>query len=395
MSAAPSPQTEPATAHAAGPGALLPQLPIYTAQRLGRERAALAEALRERLLSAGLGWPAWSDARPGRLELVVGDLGAEPLLSRSAAALIERHGELLLDGLGAAALATGAQRLVLAVPEGPLLAPTRALCRGRSVELLVTPPAYPSRPGLLLGDASERAWIVPASRLVAFGAVVQGRQDRQDRQGRAAPHLCTIAGAVRAPQVVDLAALSPSERTPVALVRRCGGAADGAAAWVAIRDGAPSGVLWPAESELPIGCQELLVLPASHELVRRLRRGEPAFLERARNACLSCRLCTDLCPEAQAGVELAPHRILRGLALGKSPSLFTDEAARCTGCGTCSALCPAELLPASQLRQLQTGTPLTPLEDRDPERGVGLPPPRQVGRALLLARLGLADYDTV
>lgn len=385
MSAAPSPRIEQATRPAAGPGPLLAQLPIYTAQRLGRERAGLAEALRERLLAAGLGWPAWSDARPGRLELVVGDLGAEPLLSRNAAALVERHGDLLLDGLGAAGLATAAQRLVLAVPEGPLLAPVRALCRGKAVELLVTPPAYPSRPGLLLGETSEHAWIVPASRLMAFGAAAQGR---------AAPRLCTIAGAVRSPEVVDLAALLPAERTPVVLVRRCGGAADGAAAWVAIRDGAPAGVLWPSESELPIECQELLILPAAHELVQRLRRGEPAFRERTRNACLSCRLCTDFCPEAQAGVELAPHRILRGLALGGSDAQLTDEAARCTGCGTCSALCPAGLLPASLLRQLQAAPPPgIPLEDRDPERCVGLPPPRQVGRALLLARLGLADYD--
>lgn len=389
MSAAPSPGIDqaarPAARPAAGPPALLPQLPIYTAQQLGRERAGLAEALRERLLTAGLGWPAWSDARPGRLELVVGDLGAEPLLARGAAALVERHGDLLLDGLGAAGLATGAKRLVLAVPEGPLVPAARALCRGKSVELLVTPPAYPSRPGLLLEEASERAWIVPAPRLAAFGAVAQGR---------AVPRLCTIAGAVRAPQVVDLAALLPAERTPLALVRCSGGAADGAAAWVAIRDGAPAGVLWPAESELPLECQELLVLPAAHELVRRLRRGEGAFRERARNACLSCRLCTDLCPEAQAGVELAPHRILRGLALGTSDAQLAEEAARCTGCGTCSALCPAELLPASLLRQLQAATALpVPLEDRDPERCVGLPAPRQVGRELLLARLGLADYD--
>ena len=379
------------------------ELPPYTARRLGEERAGLARALRERLLRAGLSWPEWIDARPGRLLVLLGDLGAEALLGRNAEALLSEHGSLLLDGLGGLALATATKRLVLAVPSGPLVAPARALCRGSSVEVMETPAAYPSRPltwtGGALGAAlspSGRTWVLPAAQLAAFGAAAQGR---------AAPRLCTIAGAVRQPTVVDLTplvALPAAERTPAALVRRAGGAQ--VAAWVAVRGGAPAGELWPAEAELPPDCEQLLILPAAHELVARLRLGEPQRLLRARNACLSCRLCTDLCPEAGDG--LVPHQILRRLALGSEPQALWAAAARCTGCGACSALCPAELLPGAVLQGLQRaaqaaghqpGAPtlreLDAALDAEEEAGPrDRPSLRPLARGLLLTRLGLAEY---
>jgi Pyruvate/2-oxoacid:ferredoxin oxidoreductase delta subunit len=388
-----------AAAVAAVGGGRSAELPPYTARCLGEERAGLAQALRERLLQAGLFWPEWIDARPGRLLVLLGDLGAEALLGRGAEALLERHGSLLCDGLGALALATATKRLVLAVPSGPLVAPARALCRGSSVEVLETPAVYPSRPVEALGsllEPSGRTWVLPASRLAAFGAAAQGR---------AAPRLCTIAGAVQKPGVVDLApllALPATERTPAALVRRAGGAA--VAAWVAVRGGAPAGELWPAEAELPPDCEQLLILPVAHELVARLRLEPQQRLLRARNACLSCRLCTDLCPEAGSG--LAPHQILRRLALGGEPQALWAAAARCTGCGACSALCPAELLPGAVLKDLQRGAQAAGLapgaptlreldealaaeEAVGPKDRAGL---RPLARSLLLVRLGLAEY---
>ncbi|MGI6082916.1 MAG: SLBB domain-containing protein, partial [Limnochordia bacterium] len=50
----------------------------------------------------------------------------------------------------------------------------------------------------------------------------------------------------------------------------------------------------------------LIVLPSDHPHVRRMRRPISISLERAVTACCQCRLCTDLCPRALLGHELAP-----------------------------------------------------------------------------------------
>src|SRR5262249_13092829 len=71
-------------------------------------------------------------------------------------------------------------------------------------------------------------------------------------------------------------------------------------------------------------------------------RGGRFTLRRAVDACLQCRRCTDLCPPAQLGAPLAPHRALRALLVENGAQLAT-EAAHCTRCGVCFLACPYEL----------------------------------------------------
>ncbi|HRI48789.1 MAG TPA: 4Fe-4S dicluster domain-containing protein [Pseudomonadota bacterium] len=459
MSAPPSHLLPLSTAGAAGrtPPAALPErgeLPPYTATVLGARRAELARELRRRLLAAGLTWPQWIDARPGRLQVILGDC-SDPPLGASAAALVARHGELLLEGLAALGLISGVARLVLCASEPATVAALRALCAERAVAVVATPPVYPSCPEADVAGASGHAYTVPAAQLAAIGALVRGAS---------APQLCTLAGAVEHPQVVDLpapsAGLAPARATsattasdpaapsamptspspgsaamlaspshggatesaivaspshggatPAELVRRCGGAQT--PAWVAVLGGALGGVLWPADAPLPAGTSLCLILPAAHELVVRLRRGE-AWRLRARNACLSCQACTDFCPVNQAGVPLFPHRLMRAHAAlqppgdavaAPAPALNDSAAVACTGCGACSVVCPADLLPGALVKELglataglPTGTATSPEPALLPprQRPPALPAPRVGERRLplplVLTRLGLDAY---
>ena len=406
------------------------ELPPYTANQLGPRRAELARALRQRLRAAGITWPDWIDRRPGRLQVILGDL-SEPPLGRSAAALAARHGSLLLDGIAALGLITGVSRLGLCSSEPATLKTLRELCRDTTVAVHALPAVYPMTPEGLVADAGERAYVVPAAQLARIGALVQLVP---------APQLCTIAGAVTRPQVVELAgnragglaaenlSVAPPDQggaggggesaavpaakrdkdpqdsglTPAALVRLCGGAST--AAWVAVVDGALGGVLWPAERPLPAATALCLILPTGHELVTRLRRGAQ-WRARARNACLSCQACTDFCPVAQSGVPLSPHRLMRAQAIASdagagndmdpSASAAGSHAAACTGCGACSVMCPAELLPGALVRTLA----LTPPGQSPDSLQRSAPPPaippvaqQRVPLRLLLARLGLTDY---
>lgn len=365
-------------------------LPPYTQRRLGPERAAQAQALRERLAAAGgawLAWPDWIDARPGRLQVVIGDCAADPPLSRTAAALAERHGDALLRGLGALALAGGAPRMALAVraDDERLCQALRPLLLATQVELHRVPPVWPSQPDADVPGAWGRSWVLPAPLLERVDAALTGRRPRR---------LCTVAGEVLQPQVLELS----EGDTPEDLVRRCGGART--PAWVAVAAGAQPGRIRDRDLPLALSDDEgetvLLCLPQDHEVVRRLRRPLLEELGRARAVCPGCRLCSDACPQALRGAPLRPHLIgSEQVPAGEA----RDWAAACTGCGACDAVCPRGVSPARLVSGLALG-----LAPRDPAGGSPvqlLPgpggPPREVLERrlplqMVMTRMGLAGY---
>lgn len=77
----------------------------------------------------------------------------------------------------------------------------------------------------------------------------------------------------------------------------------------------------------------------------------PPMINKARAACIQCRLCTELCPRYQIGHPIHPHRVMRHLAITDIPDDITDdpiwqEALLCCECGICETIaCPMDLLP--------------------------------------------------
>jgi Na+-translocating ferredoxin:NAD+ oxidoreductase RnfC subunit len=75
------------------------------------------------------------------------------------------------------------------------------------------------------------------------------------------------------------------------------------------------------------------------------------FLNTARQSCIQCQLCTELCPRYQIGHPIHPHRIMRHLALTDVPADIDDdpiwqEALLCCECGICEVIaCPMGLMP--------------------------------------------------
>jgi Na+-translocating ferredoxin:NAD+ oxidoreductase RnfC subunit len=166
------------------------------------------------------------------------------------------------------------------------------------------------------------------------------------------------------------------------LVARAGGALDDD--WVPIAGGAPAGRVVTREATLAeAGAPSVvLVLPARHALVRRLRTTVGDWLWRAASACEGCRACGDACPSG-----LATHALVATLATGRDDGVATAAFAACTGCGVCDAACPAALSPRALAVDVR---------DRLAHGGVTAPAAARragIDRALLTLRLGLAVYD--
>jgi ferredoxin len=302
--------------------------------------------------------------------VLVGDCASDPPLGATLRALAARRADDVVYGLGAVALARGHRAMALAARDDDARAAlAAAIARvGGRVELLSAADAWPAV------AAGARDELLPADVLVTVA---------DEARGRARVGYVTVAGAVKAPCVT---ACAPAA-TMAELVALAGGGDDDD--WVALAGGAPAGKLVAREATFDeAGSPSLVVvLPAGHALVRRLRTSVGDWLWRAASACEGCRACSDGCPSA-----LAPHALVATLATGRDDGVAPAEFVGCTGCGVCDVVCPAALSPralavavrdrlGARLSSAAAGAVVAPRA-----AGVGL------DRALMALRLDLARY---
>lgn len=390
-----------------------PSLSPYSATFLGADRAPLSRQLRADLWAAGLRWPTWIDARPGRLALLLAD-GVDLPLSQTRQHLLQHHCDQVAAGLVALGLALAAPRLGVWLTPGAVQRALSDRLSAAPIELFAAPAAFPSQPTRALPAEQGRVWSVPVELLLSIAA-------RMPADAAAASQYCSVVGAVQSPGVVTwiVDPTTGAGPTPRQLVQHAGGATS--SAWVALCGDPLQGTLWEADRPLPLAppgsClaaplgdgagpawgtsppSVVYILPARHPLIHR-HRGRVPVQQRAANTCMVCRLCTDLCPAAPQGT--APHLLMRALGRGLdalSPAVLAHTRG-CTACGACSVACPAELLPGAlvsafaasvtaQTHEITDGENAADLEDLDSE-------PREAWArlplSLSLARLGLASY---
>jgi len=84
--------------------------------------------------------------------------------------------------------------------------------------------------------------------------------------------------------------------------------------------------------------KSILVLPEDNVVIENKKRAITADMKRAQAICLSCRMCTDLCPRYLLGHDLFPDELMKRLYKG---SLSDEEIGRfdfaylCCDCGLC------------------------------------------------------------
>jgi len=296
---------------------------------------------------------------------LVGDCAGDPPLGATARALAVERADDVVYGLGLLALARDGKRateLTLLVRHDDAEAALReAVARAEArVTVVRAADAWPARLPVPTVGASALAHATDLAR---------GRPDRV---------YLTVAGAVASPSVMAVVpALSVAE-----LVARAGGALDDD--WVAIAGGAPSGRIVERDTSAEHLGTLLLVLPARHAIVRRLRTPVADWLLRAASACEGCRVCSDACPDA-----VPAHEIVWTLATLRDDGVAPARAAGCSGCGLCDVMCPSRLSPVRLVTEVRDRLGLAP-PPADPHRALA----PGLDLDLITLRLGLADFAT-
>ena len=143
----------------------------------------------------------------------------------------------------------------------------------------------------------------------------------------------------------------------------------------------------------------IIVLPSEHSLITSRTSREAHVLRVARAACCQCMACTELCPRALLGHELAPHRTIRAIQYStlEIDHPHITSAYLCCECGMCELFaCPLGIQPRRILADLKME--LSRRGIKNPHTRAELRPDdvreyRQIPSKRLIQRLGLSDYD--
>jgi Na+-translocating ferredoxin:NAD+ oxidoreductase RnfC subunit len=142
----------------------------------------------------------------------------------------------------------------------------------------------------------------------------------------------------------------------------------------------------------------MVVLPASHSLIRRHNAPMIQVNRIGRSACDQCRFCTEFCPRFLLGHPIEPHRAMQslGFALGADAMVATLY---CCECNLCTMFaCPEDLDPKNvcvQAKPLARERGLTFKGDPATITPHPMAEFRRVPMRRLIARLGLGEFNNV
>lgn len=141
-----------------------------------------------------------------------------------------------------------------------------------------------------------------------------------------------------------------------------------------------------------------IVVPRSHQLVRRRNRPMAANIAIAKSACDQCSYCTDFCPRFLLGYAIEPAKVMRSVGMaGEAEWGWAKLGNQCCECNLCSLYACPEDLPVMEMC-VQSKV----IARERPERpkllpSKGKPHPlrdsRRVPISRLIQRLGLKEYD--
>ncbi len=143
----------------------------------------------------------------------------------------------------------------------------------------------------------------------------------------------TVNGEVGKPMTLLVPVGTPVKK----LIDYCGGVKGEENAVV---DGGPmmGKLIDPADYAVKKTTKSIIVLPEDSIVIENRKRGISTDLKRAQAICLSCRMCTDLCPRYLLGHDIFPDELMKRLYKGK----LSDEdiknfdfAYLCCDCGLC------------------------------------------------------------
>ena len=140
----------------------------------------------------------------------------------------------------------------------------------------------------------------------------------------------------------------------------------------------------------------IIVLPASHSLIRR-HNAPWIHVERiGRSACDQCRFCTEFCPRFLLGHPIEPHRAMQSLGFKMGADAMVSTL-YCCECNLCTMYaCPEDLDPKNvcvQWKPMARERGLTFKGSPDSITPHPMAEFRRVPMRRLIARLGLGEFN--
>jgi len=142
----------------------------------------------------------------------------------------------------------------------------------------------------------------------------------------------------------------------------------------------------------------IVVLPASHKLIRRHTAQREEIRRIGRSACDQCRACTEFCPRFLIGHPIQPHRAMQSLGFetGSDAMVATLYCSECNLCTMYS--CPEDLDPRNVCIQAKPLARERNLMFKGAPDSITPHPMgeyRRVPMRRLIARLGLGEFNNV
>ncbi len=349
--------------------------------------------------AGGAGFPTHEKINHRCETVIINGAECEPLLQVDQQ-LLQHQAELLVDTLETLVAATGASRGIFAVKakyRAALEKLERVLTGKNRLELFLLEDFYPAGDEhVLVYEVLQRA--VPVGGIpLQVGVVVLNVETLLNvamacRDKPVTHKHVTVTGAVAKPVTVRVPVGTPVKT----MLELAGGAA---VSNYRVLEGGPmmGKLLLNLDHAVSKTTKGLIVLPASHRLLRLKHADTRLVLKRAMAACCQCTACTDLCPRHLLGHSLEPHRILRSLSHNYTNDPTVVAAARlCTECGVCDMYaCPMDLSP--RLLNAAVKQELAKHRFRMPPGTEPLPHPERSRRKIpvkrLVIRLGLSSYQ--
>jgi len=272
--------------------------------------------------------------------LIINAAECEPLINVDKQ-LLEFYFEKVHSGMKAAAELVGAKRVVLAIKEKNKKA-VEAIESfngdGFNFELSKLGDFYPAGDEqVLVNEITER--IVPEGGIpLQIGVVVINVETLLNIVNaisgiKVIDKYITINGEVEKPMTL----LVPVGTSVMQLIDYCGGIKGEG---MAVLDGGPmmGKMIDPESYSVKKTTKSILVLPEDNVVIENRKRTISTDMKRAQAICLSCRMCTDLCPRYLLGHDLFPDELMKRLYKG---SLSDEDIGRfdfaylCCDCGLC------------------------------------------------------------
>ena len=345
--------------------------------------------------AGGGGFPTAVKFKSRVSQVIINAAECEPLLHKDKE-LLHHHHEPMLRGLKKAMELVGASEGAIGIKEkyqDIIEAMERAVPRG--VRVVALPDVYPAGDEFILVHMITGRIIPPGGLPKDVDTAVANVETLMNiGLDRPVTHkYLTVAGAVANPVTLRV----PVGITIGEVVEAAGGASvDDIGVLI-------GGVMMakPAASlDVPVTKTTggIIVLPASHNLIRRHNAPMIQVNRIGRSACDQCRFCTEFCPRFLLGHPIEPHRAMQslGFATGADPMVATLYCCECNLCTMYA--CPEDLDPKNvcvQAKPLARERGLVFKGDPASITPHPMAEYRRVPMRRLIARLGLGEFNNV